>query len=91
MILRALAASALPYGLTLALHDAAERPWSSATFTGARLTLTLGIAGAGADPAAWLATLPEADLPVPGRLVADLIVVTATPATATLEVLLLET
>jgi hypothetical protein len=92
-MLRALAASAQSYGLTLALHDAAERPWSSATFTGARLMLTLDIAGAGAgaDPAAWLTTLPEADLPVPGRLVADLIVVTATPTTATLEVLLLET
>lgn len=88
MMLRALAASALPCGLTLALDDAAERPWSSATFTGARLTLRLAIAGA--DPAAWLAALPDADLPVPGRLVADLIVVAATPATATLEVLLLE-
>ncbi len=89
MILRALAADAWPHGVTLALCDAVERPWSSATFTGAWLDLVLAIDGA--DPAAWLAALPEAELPVPGRLVADLAVVTATATTATLEVLLLET
>lgn len=89
MMLRALAADARLYGMTLALRDAAERPWSSATFTGVRLDLVLAIDGA--DPAAWLAALPEAELPVPGRLVADLAVVTATATTATLQVLLLET
>ena len=88
MILRALIASARPFGVTPHLADVDERPWSSATFTGARLTITLDLAGA--DPAAWLAALPEADLPVPGRLVADLVVLAATPATATLEVLLLD-
>jgi len=89
MILRALVASARPYGVAPALGDVDERPWSSATFTGSRLTISLDLAGA--DPAAWLAALPEEDLPVPGRLVADLAVVAATATTATLEVLLLET
>ena len=89
MMLRALAADARPYGVTLALRDAVERPWSSATFTGVWLAIVLAIDGA--DSAAWLAALPEAELPVPGRLVADLAVIAATATTATLEVLLLET
>lgn len=88
MIRRALTASAHRVGLTLDLRDVQETPWSSATFTGTRLTITLAIAGA--DSAPWLAALPEEDLPVPGHLVADLVVVAATGTGATVEVLLLE-
>ncbi len=85
---RALAASAACHGLTfhpLGLH---ERPWSSATFTGVRLTIDLAIAGG--DAAAWLDALPEEDLPVPAAIVADLIVTRRRGDRATLEVLLLE-
>lgn len=88
MILRALAASAGPRQLVLELREVWERPWCSATFTGVRLTLALGVSGA--DPGAWLAALPDEDLPVPGRLVADVVVVAADGIGATLEVLLLE-
>jgi hypothetical protein len=85
---RALVASAACHGLTVRMRTTHERPWSSATFTGCRLTLDLVIAGS--DPAHWLAALPEEDLPVPGRLVADLVVTHASAARATLAVLLLE-
>ncbi len=85
---RALAANAARFGLALRLLDSAERPWSSATFNGWRLTITFRIDGG--DPAAWLAALPEEELPVHARLVADLAVVRADDANATLEVLLLE-
>ncbi|GAA0673483.1 hypothetical protein FHT00_001542 [Sphingomonas insulae] len=88
MIARALAASAARHGVAIALRHVAERPWSSATFTGARLTLALDLDGG--DPAGWLAALPEEDLPVPGHLVADLVVVAASADRATLEVLLLD-
>lgn len=87
-LLRTLAADAARHGLSMTLRDLAERPWSSATFTGCRLTIAIGIEGG--DHAGWLAMLPEADLPVAGRLVADLAVVAADAAGATLEVLLLE-
>ncbi|MCP3733909.1 hypothetical protein M9979_03325 [Sphingomonas sp. RP10(2022)] len=86
-LLRALDASARGHGLTLCLIESQERAWSSATFTGQHLTLAVAIAGG--DSAAWLNALPEEDLPVPGRLVADLVVRTHDDAT-TLEVLLLE-
>jgi len=85
---RALAASADCHGLTLRTLATHERPWASATFTGCRLTLDLAIAGG--DPGDWLASLPEEDLPIPGRLVADLVVTRVGADRATLSVLLLE-
>lgn len=88
-IARALVASAAPFGVSVALAAVHERPWASATFVGVRLTIDLAIAGG--EPADWLATLAEADLPIPGHLVADLVVTAAGAATATLEMLLLET
>ena len=87
-LLRALAADADRCGVAIRMIAAHERPWSSATFVGCRLTIDLAIAGESCD---WLAALPEADLPLPGRIVADLVVVRARGDTATLEVLLLET
>lgn len=86
-LIRALADSAARHGVTIQRRDLHERPWSSATFTGHRLTILVTVAGAAA--AAWLAALPEEDLPVPGRLVADLAVCDQGEATL-LEVLLLE-
>ena len=65
---------------------------ASATFNGARHRLTIASDDAGFD--AWLAGLPEADLPLRGHLVADLAVADpALPAegrTATIEVLTVE-
>ena len=87
-LLRALAADADGWGVTIRMTAASERPWSSATFVGCRLTIDLAIAG---DARGWLTALPEADLPLPGRIVADLVVTRTTSATATLEALLLET
>jgi len=85
---RTLTASAAMHGIALHVRDIRERAWASATFVGARLTIALAITGA--DPAAWLAALPGQDLPVPGYLVADLVVIDATDVSATLELLLLE-
>lgn len=87
-LIRSLADSARACGLTIQPGDIAERPWSSATFTGCRLTIVLAVTGG--DPAAWLATLPEMDFTLPRRLVADLVVIAADAIGATLEVLLLE-
>ena len=85
---RALAASAACHGLTfhpLGLH---ERPWSSATFTGERLTIDLAIAGG--DAAAGGGALPRGGRAGPAPIVADLIVTRRRGDRATLEVLLLE-
>ncbi|MEH3159352.1 MAG: hypothetical protein PGN08_10765 [Sphingomonas taxi] len=86
-LIRALADSAARHGVTIRRRELHERPWSSATFTGHRLTILVTVAGAAS--AAWLAALPEEDLPVPGRIVADLAVRDHGDATL-LEVLLLE-
>ncbi len=64
------------------------RPWSSATFEGARHTLTATADDAGAL-AAWLAELPELALPLRGHYLADVAAV-ATGGTAMLELLVLE-
>ena len=85
---RALATDAARYGLTLRLLGTTERPWFSATFAGNRLTVALAIERG--DPAAWLAALPDAELTMPGGLVADLAVARIDAGVATLEVLILE-
>ncbi|WP_294332467.1 hypothetical protein [uncultured Sphingomonas sp.] len=53
--------------------EADSTPWASVTFTGARHRLVLA---AQETPAlrAWLAALPDLDLPLSGHLVADLAV-----------------
>jgi hypothetical protein len=70
---RALTTSAARAGLELAVTTAESTRWASATFTGARHVLEVAIGGDAA--AAWLAELPEAELPMRGHLVADLAVV----------------
>ncbi|KQM85959.1 hypothetical protein ASE67_08725 [Sphingomonas sp. Leaf23] len=59
-------------GVSIAITASDWTGWASATFNGARHRLTLSSGDAGF--AAWLAELPEADLPLRGHLVADLIV-----------------
>lgn len=58
------------------LEDAGFRPWCSATFLGAQHRITLRLAGRGALARAdqLAMDLPEADLPLPGHIVADIAV-----------------
>lgn len=65
--------------------EAGSVPWASVTFTGARHRLVLA---ASDTPAlrAWLAALPELDLPLSGHLVADLAVETEEPCGEVLHV-----
>ncbi|MDE1914605.1 MAG: hypothetical protein KGJ57_03980 [Sphingomonadales bacterium] len=51
----------------------AETPWASATFSGTRHTITLSFSGLAAVAAAeeFIATLPDHEFTLSGRLVAD--------------------
>lgn len=60
-------------GATLRLLADRATPWWSATFAGHRLALTLA-APPGPALDRWLEGLSEAELPIPGRLVADCLV-----------------
>lgn len=70
LLARALIADAARHGLGITIDDWRSHPWASATFTGARHAATLAVTG---DPATWLAALPDADLPLRGHLVADIV------------------
>lgn len=83
---RALLASGKAAGCAVELADMRSRNWVSATFAGERVTLTLRVAN-GAK--AWLAGLPEAELPLPGCFVAELEVSAGEDGTAFLEALIL--
>ncbi len=72
-LVRALAAS----GPAFTLVEVESRDWSSATFTGERHRVHVGMTDDAATTA-WLAALPELELTVRGRLVADLAVTEAT-------------
>lgn len=90
---RAVLAEAARGGLTLRVTAATARRWASATFVGARHLLT--VEGEWDDRVPdWLRDLADADLPLRGHLVADLIVaaLTRTDArfTAAIEALTLE-
>ena len=70
LLRRAIERDAHDQGCTVAVDTLDLTRWASATFVGARHRLTLRAAsGAGFD--AWLAHLPEADLPLRRHLVAD--------------------
>lgn len=74
LLRRALERSAAAAGLALGIERSESTRWASATFVGARHELTATLADhTGAD--AWLAALPEAELPLRGHLLADLQVV----------------
>ncbi len=75
-------------GVTIAITDSDWVRWSSATFSGARHRVTVMSEDAGLDP--WLATLPDADLPMRGHLVAELVVAGRRPGAADLDVLTVE-
>lgn len=82
-LLRALARSACAAGCAVELRHDALTDWASATFVGGQHHVTvLG------DAPAWLAALPEADLPMIGHFVASCEVASvASGATLTLLVL----
>ena len=90
---RALLKDAARAGLTVTVNAATSRRWASATFVGARHLLRLEGTAESAS-VEWLAQLADADLPLRGHLVADLIVVdqARSPAgfTATIEALTVE-
>jgi hypothetical protein len=64
---RALTLHALAAGVSVTLEHCRSRPWSSATFEGVQLRMSLA-----ATPLAparrWLATLDEAELPMRGHV-----------------------
>lgn len=70
---RTLLASATAAGVEFSAQDWTVTRWASATFEGARHVLHLDLRPAAAARD-WLAALPEAELPVRGHLVADVIV-----------------
>ncbi|KQN71145.1 hypothetical protein [Sphingomonas sp. Leaf62] len=75
-------------GAVVSVGEAGWTRWASATFVGARHRLTVSGSGVAFD--AWLAALPEADLPLRGHLVADVAVVARTSKDVVLEVLTVE-
>ena len=73
LLRRALERSADAAGVRVTVDAVRSDPWASATFTGARHTLDLIVAGSAA--LRWLADLPEVELAMRGHLCADLVVV----------------
>lgn len=74
LLARAVIASAARGRCAVTVAASDSVPWASATFAGARHSLTLS-AAPGPVLDAWLAALPEADLPIAGHLVADIVVI----------------
>jgi hypothetical protein len=72
-LVRAIEANARRAGCPVRLSASDWTRWASATFTGARHDVKLEADESGALDA-WLAELPEVDLPIRGHLVADIIV-----------------
>jgi hypothetical protein len=72
-LVRAIEASAKRAGCTVRMKASDWTRWASATFTGARHELSLEADESGALDG-WLAELPEAELPIRGHLVADVVV-----------------
>ncbi|WP_249276606.1 hypothetical protein [Sphingomonas baiyangensis] len=83
LLQRALQGSADAAGLILAIGEATSIDWASATFTGARHLLRVTLPD---EPAshAWLAGLADAELFMPGHLLADCAVVAVEHAAGTL-------
>lgn len=63
-LVRALERSASAYDCLAAVLLLAEHDWASATFEGLRCEIVVGLAP-GAAAEAWVAALPEIDLPMP--------------------------
>jgi hypothetical protein len=63
-LVRALARSAAEHGCAAEVSLLAEHGWASATFAGSRFEVKVALA-MGKVAEAWIATLPEVDLPMP--------------------------
>lgn len=72
LLKRALERHADAAGCDITLRIDETRGWASATFAGARHTITLTLRD-DARGALWLGDIGEADLPMRGHLVADLV------------------
>ncbi len=85
-LIRALRRDAALAGIQIEPVALTEEPWASATFDGSRVMLRCAVDGAARS---WLDRLPEAELTVPGALVADLAVELVAPESVTLAILLI--
>ncbi len=89
---RALVAHAAAAGAGIAIDGQASTRWASATFVGARHRMT--VVSEEDACRVWLAGLADADLPLRGHLVADVVIVEQAwqdeRVTATIEVLTVE-
>ena len=72
-LVRALEANARHAGCPVRMTACDWTRWASATFTGARHELSLEADESGALDT-WLTELPEAELPIRGHLVADIVI-----------------
>ena len=72
VLVRAIEANALRAGCPVRMTASDWTRWASATFTGARHELTLEAEESKALDS-WLTELPEAELPIRGHLVADIV------------------
>lgn len=86
---RALRQSAATAGLDALVLSANERPWASATYTGAHHQIVLGIP-AGPCRHRWLAGLAEVDLPMRGQIALPPAILTADDERVMLEIVTLE-
>lgn len=86
-LLRGLRRSATGTGSPVELTHVGQTPWATATFTGARHTIRA--TGDATTLSAWLAMLPEAELPLHGHFVASC-AAEVTGGEAVIELLVLE-
>lgn len=86
-LIAALAATALTAHIILNVADIEERPWASATFSGARHVVTVNLDGDDAAIDRWLAALPEAQFAMRHHIVADIAVAARSAGGATIEAL----
>lgn len=86
-LIAALAAAALSAQIILTVADVEERPWASATFSGARHVVSVGLDGDGAAIDRWLAALPEVQWAMRHHIVADIAVMIRSAGGATIEAL----
>jgi hypothetical protein len=83
----ALSRSAATAGCVVSLIEGDAAPWWSATFAGDAVWLTIA---AGPDAARWLAALPDAELSIADRLVADCLVEQDARGRTTVSLLILD-
>lgn len=86
-LIAALAATALSAHVTLTVVSADQRPWESATFTGARHVLSAALDGPAQAVGRWLSAMPEMEFTLSHHIVADIAVSVQRPGAVTIEAL----